>query len=197
MARVLVIGAGVTGCTVAYTLAGFDTDIILVEKASVIGGKVRSYGCKAVEKCQNCGVCLTTGLWEKVSGHKNIRVITNAVVTDITGDTGDYNAVIRDVSGNKNTGNTVKQFCGIDHIVVCTGFEKRSHSFSSHLHIEGTCGIMTGDQLEELMLSRTCTGLFENKPGFKNIPESIAFIQWILGTEGQAIVTNKGYISSR
>ena len=41
MAHVLVIGAGVSGCTAAYTLADRGVEVTLVEKANNIGGRVR------------------------------------------------------------------------------------------------------------------------------------------------------------
>ena len=147
MARVLVIGAGISGCTVAYALAVSGALVTLVEKSDLVGGKVRTYGCKAIDgKCQNCGVCLTAGLWDKVHSHKNIEVCLNTVVNDIA---------------------------GYDAVVVSTGFESHSKGLSSHLHIDGTAGIITGTTIEELMLDRTLTNLFE-KP-----PESVAFIQCV------------------
>ena len=166
MAHVLVIGAGVSGCTVAYTLAERDINVTLIEKASAIGGKVRTYGCKAVDgKCQNCGVCLTAGLWDKVSNHRNIRVLTDAVIKDITGGPGDFSVKVIDDSGD------VQRFDSIGAIVVSSGFENLTHVTSNHLHIEGTSGLLNGAQIEKLMLERTLTDVFE-KP-----PDSIAFIQ--------------------
>jgi len=161
MAHVLVIGAGVAGCTVAYTLAERGVSVTLIEKAAQIGGKVRKYGCKATSKCQNCGVCLTVGLWDKVSNHENIDIRQ-----------GDGPSVLRTVPLSPLRD---------DAIVICTGFESQTlpGGFSSHLHINNTTGIITGTQLEELMQSRTSTGIFENTPNIKQTPKSIAFIQCV------------------
>jgi len=164
MARVLVIGAGLSGCTVAYALAERGIDIILVEKTSSIGGRAYTYGCKAAGRCLNCGVCLTKGLWDKVLSHKNIRVLTDTVVKVITGDVSNFSAKAVDKNGSHT-------FNKINAVVVSTGFESGPGGLSAHLHIDGTSGLMTGTQLEELMLSRTQTGLFEN------VPKSVAFIQ--------------------
>ena len=155
MANVLVVGAGISGCTVAYTLAECGVKVSLLEKSGEIGGKVRKYGCKAVEKCQNCGVCLTVGLWDKVEGHDNIEIIKEQ------GGQGDR--------------------CFVDAVVISTGFENQviPTGFSSHLHISGTVGIITGTQLEELMLGRTATGLFEGSDILERVPNSIAFIQCV------------------
>ena len=179
MAQVVVAGAGVSGCTVAYTLAENGVEVVLVEKTGKIGGKVCTYGCKAVEKCQNCGVCLTTGLWEKVSAHRNISVYTNSVIKDVTGEAGDFNIRVTGSEDSEIQGEW--SFTGVDAIVVGTGFKNRENSLSSHIHIEGTNGLITGTELEELMYSRTRTGLFNNgliKTGLiKTESRSIAFIQ--------------------
>ena len=164
MSRILVIGGGLSGCTVAYRLACSNIDVTLVEKSNTIGGRVRSYGCKAVEKCQNCGVCLTGGLWDIVSKHPKIQIITNAEVKDITGGPGAFSVVVA-------TDLTKRHIDSINAIVVSTGFESLSGGISSHLQVEGTTGLITGTQLEELLLRRTLTGLFDS------IPRSIAFIQ--------------------
>jgi len=169
--RVLVIGAGISGCTVAYTLANQGSEVILIESTGNIGGKVRSYGCKAIEKCQNCGVCLTVGLWNKVSAHQNINILTNTNVKDITGNPGDFAVIIADSQ-------TEQRLDGIDVIIISTGFESQTNGISSHLHIEDTNGLITGTQLEELMLGRTRSGLFDKAP------RSIAFIK-CLGSRDQ------------
>jgi heterodisulfide reductase subunit A len=62
--------------------------------------------------------------------------------------------------------------------VVSTGFESQSSGFSSHLHINNTKGIITGTELEEVMLKRTNSGLFEKTPS------GVAFIQ-CLGSRDQ------------
>jgi heterodisulfide reductase subunit A len=55
---VLVIGAGITGITVAQRLVENNIKVYLIEKESYIGGQALSYGCKGVESCNKCSVCL-------------------------------------------------------------------------------------------------------------------------------------------
>jgi len=161
MAQVLVVGAGVAGCTVAYTLAEHGVDVTLVEKTGLIGGKVRKYGCKSTDRCQNCGVCLTNGLWDKVEVVKGVR--GTVLLTSCQGCQGD--------------GSPDKY----EAIVICTGFKNQPQptGFSSHLQISNHKGLMTGTQLEELLLSRTGTSLFDNSPDINQKPNSIAFIQCV------------------
>jgi len=173
VARVFVIGAGLTGCAAAYTLASGGASVILIDKADRIGGRVRTYGCKAVEKCQNCGVCLTAGLWDKVSNHPDIQIFTNTEIKEIRGEPGNFSVSVA-------YNNSVEQFDNIEAVVVSTGFDSQQDVFSAHLHIENADGfdgetgagsLMTGSKLEEIMLERKSTGLFENAP------KSVAFIQ--------------------
>ena len=55
---VLVIGAGITGITVAQRLVENNIKVYLIEKKSYIGGQALSYGCKGAESCNECSVCL-------------------------------------------------------------------------------------------------------------------------------------------
>ena len=47
---VVIIGAGLAGCTAAQTLSGAGFKVIILEKEAQIGGKVRDYGCKATDR---------------------------------------------------------------------------------------------------------------------------------------------------
>jgi len=149
---------------VACALADQGVEVTLVEKMHAIGGRIRSYGCKVAPKCQNCGVCLTGGLWSKVIDHTGIRVFTDADIEDVTGAPGNFSVRILD-------GSEKRTLEGIDAIVVSTGFDSQPGGLSAHLHIKGSAGLITGTQLEELILSRTRSKLFEVAPN------SVAFIQ--------------------
>ncbi|MDL2214271.1 FAD-dependent oxidoreductase [Clostridia bacterium OttesenSCG-928-O13] len=164
MARVLVIGAGVAGCAAAFQMAQKGLDVTLVEKKETIGGRVRAYGCKATDKCNNCGVCLVGGLWEKVEKNPRIETVLSSVVTDLSGSAGDFSATVKTPDGPR-------YFSRLDSVVVSTGFEGVSSGESAHLQIEGTKGIITGSQIEAVMLDRTKTGVLAAPP------QSVAFIQ--------------------
>jgi heterodisulfide reductase subunit A len=55
--KVLVIGGGIAGLTVAWELARLDVDVDLVEKSSFLGGYAIQFCCKAADECQKCGAC--------------------------------------------------------------------------------------------------------------------------------------------
>ena len=165
MRHILIIGAGLSGCTAAKKFADIGAHVTLVEKAPKIGGKVRQYGCKAVDGvCNNCGVCLTSGLWDKVERNQNIRVFTGAEVMDITGMAGDFTAAVSD-------GEYTRYIENIEAIIVSTGFESQTSGLSAYMHIESAAGIVTGLELENILLGRTGSKFFESAP------KSVAFVQ--------------------
>ena len=165
MRRILIIGAGLSGCVAATKLAEANIEVFLVEKSPNIGGKVRLYGCKAAhDKCNNCGLCLTCGLWDEVLQNQKIHILTNSIVKDITGNLGDFTATIDD-------SHHTKMIKHLEAIIVSTGFESQPNGMSAHLHIDGVESIMTGLQLEEKLIARTRTQLFDVAPS------SVAFIQ--------------------
>ncbi|GHS95736.1 pyridine nucleotide-disulfide oxidoreductase [Synergistales bacterium] len=164
MAHVLVIGAGVSGCTAAYRIAQDGVRVTLVEKSGTIGGRVRHYGCKATDKCNNCGVCLVGGLWEKVEKNPLIETVLFSEVTDVSGDAGDFSATVKTPSGPR-------YLSRLDSVVVSTGFESTAASETAHLQVEQGAGILTGSEIEALMLDRG------KNAWLKDEPKSVAFIQ--------------------
>jgi len=171
MARVLVVGAGITGFAAAYTLAECGVEVTIVEKTDTFGGKILSYGCKAEEECQNCGLCLTARLWSNVAKHKNIFRAYNSTISDISIKSGKYSIKFDEGSDAIHFNQT--NFNNIDAIIICTGFDALAHSHFAHLHIDCTAGLLTGKQIESLMLKRTPDKIFEEPP------KSIAFIQCV------------------
>ena len=164
MTYVLVIGAGLAGCTAALQMADMGMDVILVEKENAIGGKVRHYGCKATDKCNNCGVCLTGNLWSSVEKNPKIETILSSEIIDFSGTKGDFCATVMTPKGKR-------YLSRLDSVVICTGFEKASNKNTAHLQIEGRDGIITGSEIEELMLDRS------KEKVLKRAPKSVAFIQ--------------------
>ena len=165
MNHVLIVGGGMAGCTIAKELSEKGFFITIVEQADEIGGKVRGYGCKATVVCNNCGVCLSAGLWNKVTENKNIEILTKTRVIDLMGEKGCFTSALKSEDG-------IKYIEGISYVVVTTGFRPTSlGNFNSFAELEGTGKIITGSDLEILFRDRTSEKLFK-KP-----PSSVAFIQ--------------------
>jgi heterodisulfide reductase subunit A len=166
MYHIIIVGGGLAGCAAAVELAQSGAKVTIIEKSGCVGGKVRDYGCKATDKCNNCGVCLAGGLWEKVEKNPGIDILYNSKLIDVTGDVGDFSIVSMTPEG-------LRYINGIAAIIVATGFEESS-AVGGHLQIdEGTQGISRGLQLESICKTRGKSALFEKAP------ERVAFIQCV------------------
>ncbi|GAK60865.1 4Fe-4S ferredoxin, iron-sulfur binding [Candidatus Vecturithrix granuli] len=78
MGKYSIIGAGISGCTVALELAGQGHEVTLLEAKSVIGGAVLDYACKATDECSRCGVCVAVTQISQAIQHQRITTIVAA-----------------------------------------------------------------------------------------------------------------------
>jgi len=167
MSFVLVVGGGMSGSVIAKELAENGKSVTIIETEKVVGGKVREYGCKATDECNNCGVCLTGGLWTAVEKSDAIKILTNAKLVDLGGAKGDFTAAVKTASG-------IEYLTGITEIVVATGFKKTTdYGFGGAIEVENTDNILLGSKLENVLKDRTETGIFEKEP------KRIAFVQCV------------------
>jgi len=165
MVHVLIVGGGMAGCTIARELSENGIFVTIVETADEIGGKVRGYGCKATDVCNNCGVCLSAGLWNKVTDNKNIEILTRTRLIDLMGEKGSFTAAVKNGGG-------IRYIEDLSYVVVATGFRPTTvDNFNSFVELEGIDRIITGSDIEKLCRERTTARLFD-KP-----PSSVAFIQ--------------------
>ena len=165
IADVLIVGAGLAGCVISRELALSGVAVTLIDTTDTIGGKVRSYGCKASDKCAGCGVCLTAGLWHGVEASDKITFHPATKLIDLIKEGDFYRATLKSAEG-------ITILEGISHVVAATGFEPTTlERLGGFAQLEGSGGIITGSQLESLFKERTSTALFETPP------KSIAFIQ--------------------
>lgn len=162
MKNVLIIGGGLAGCTVAKELSSAGVYSCIVEKNTVIGGKVRGYGCKSDTKCNHCGLCATGSLWQDVEGDPKVKKFYNASVIDISRADGTFNALIR-----TDTGKIEERFTDI---VVATGFEEASKGVGAGYDTTAFPRVFTGNTLEVLMKERGSDTIFPEAP------KSVAFI---------------------
>jgi len=165
MNHVLIVGGGMAGCTVAKELSENGIFVTIVEAEDDIGGKVRWYGCKATDACNNCGVCLSAGLWNSVINNKNIEILKKTRLVDLMGEKGCFSAAVKNDDG-------IRYIEDLSNVVVSTGFKPGSlENFNSFVELDGVDKIITGSDLEKLFRGRTSGSLFD-KP-----PSSVAFIQ--------------------
>jgi heterodisulfide reductase subunit A len=76
--RVLVLGGGIAGATVAERLGHAGLDVQWVEKEPVIGGQVAAMGCKAADVCLRCHVCVATDRLKAALRAPRVRLNTRS-----------------------------------------------------------------------------------------------------------------------
>ena len=177
MPKVLIVGAGLAGAAAARELAASGRQVLLAEKSTEIGGKVRRYGCKAdgkaSYKCVNCGLCLAKGLWSDVENNSLIEIWLNTKVLDLSGNKGNYTAALK-------SGTEISYVHEISDVVVAIGFDNITKTgFNGFVEIESAgpppaASIIMGNDIERIMKERTGAGLGGL---FVKPPENVAFIQ--------------------
>jgi heterodisulfide reductase subunit A len=160
--NVLIIGGGLSGCTIARELSAAGIDCVIVEKNTELGGKVRGYGCKADSKCNNCGLCAVGSLWQDVEADPKVRKLCGAEIADISRSDGLFEAVICTREG------TVEE--RFSEVVVATGFEDATITAGAGYDQAMFPRVSTGNALESLMKTRGTKTLFPEAP------KSVAFI---------------------
>ena len=82
--QVLVLGGGITGVSAASQLATTGINVQLVERADHLGGHVLQFGCKAIDTCQKCNVCLALDRFRKLSDIPNVHTHLSSSLTAVT-----------------------------------------------------------------------------------------------------------------
>jgi heterodisulfide reductase subunit A len=156
MEKVLIIGGGLAGCVVARELSRAGISSCILEKESALGGKARTYGCKATDTCSDCGVCLTGSLWSETESDEQIDKLYGARLLDLFREKDGFTAVIE-----RGSGRVPMRF---SHIVVASGFAFLPEADSGNLEIIPSGRILSGPVIEKLIKSRGEETLFETAP---------------------------------
>ena len=90
---ILVVGGGISGMTAALEAAECGKQVILVEKNPTLGGRVSQLYKYFPKMCHpTCGLEINL---RRIKSNSNIRVLSMAEVTQISGDSGDYQVDIK------------------------------------------------------------------------------------------------------
>jgi heterodisulfide reductase subunit A len=82
--KVLVIGGGVAGLTVASDLADLDIEVEIVEQSDFPGGHAIQYTCKATDQCVKCGACMVEEKLDRVVQNPKIKLMAGARVQEVS-----------------------------------------------------------------------------------------------------------------
>ncbi|RLF97549.1 MAG: disulfide reductase [Candidatus Wolframiiraptor sp.] len=90
--KVLVVGGGIAGIEASLDLANAGFKVYLVEKAPSIGGRMAQLD--KTFPTLDCSACILTPKMVDVAKHPNIKLLTNAEVTNVSGFVGNYEVTV-------------------------------------------------------------------------------------------------------
>ncbi len=89
---VIVIGGGVAGIQASLDLADSGYKVYLVESGTVIGGHMAQLD--KTFPTNDCAMCTISPRLVVAGTHRNIEIITNAELTKLSGQAGNFNAKV-------------------------------------------------------------------------------------------------------
>ncbi len=90
---ILVVGGGISGMTAALEAAECGKQVILVEKNPSLGGRVSQLYKYFPKLCHpTCGLEINL---RRIKANSNLRVLTMAEVTDVSGEAGNYSVKVK------------------------------------------------------------------------------------------------------
>ena len=94
---VLVIGAGISGITVANSLAKQGMKVTLIEKRPAVGGAMIQVGKVFTpgKLSEDCAACLLNPVIDEMVRNKNITLLTNTVLESSTRNSGNFDVILR------------------------------------------------------------------------------------------------------
>jgi len=176
MDKALVIGGGVTGMQAALDIANAGHKVYLLERTGELGG--RTYKLSMTFPTHNCGICcmqyckecVFTPKIEEVMQNKNIEVMLNSEVEDITGGFGARHIKVKSQSG-------IKEF-DVGTIIVATGSKTFDPKRIPELRYE-LPDVVTTVELEQMIVEQREKGVGLKRPSDGKVPKTVNFIQCV------------------
>jgi len=89
---ILVVGGGITGIRASMDLANLGFKVYLLESSPGIGGTVAQLD--KIFPTHDCAICALTHELNRLTRNKNVEIITNAEVKNVTGHKGNFQVAI-------------------------------------------------------------------------------------------------------
>lgn len=172
----LIIGGGVTGMQAALDIADAGFKVYLVERTGELGG--RTYKLSMTFPTHNCGICcmqyckecVFTPKIEDVLQNKNIEVMLNSELEDMTGGFGARCVTVKTPSGTKDI--------DVGTVIVATGSKTFDPSRIPELRYENP-NVITAVELEQLLVAGREKGVGLRRPSDGKPPRTVNFIQCV------------------
>jgi heterodisulfide reductase subunit A len=88
-----VVGGGIAGIAASLTLADANKQVFLVERDPAIGGHMAHFD--KTFPTLDCAACILTPKMTQVGKHRNIRLMANAEVQEVSGFIGNFTVKVR------------------------------------------------------------------------------------------------------
>ena len=162
---VLVVGSGRAGLDAALAASGLGHPVVLIEKASKLGGHLASQVSIAPEEPPYDAPVPNPipGLVEKVQANDKIQILTDTTIKTITGQPGQFKVVF-------NGPETIEMMVG--SIVQATGSRPYDAKNLGHLGYGHSADVVTAQDYESMLAAGTIA-----RPSDGRKPERVAFIQ--------------------
>jgi len=176
LASTLVIGGGVTGMQAALDIAAAGFKCYLVERTGELGG--RAYKLSMTFPTHNCGICcmqyckecVFTPKIEDVLQQKNIEVMLNSEIEEITGGFGSRHVKVKTPDGTKEF--------EVGTIIVATGSKTFNPDRIPELRYD-LPNVVTTVELEQLIVDQRQRGGGLKRPSDGKVPKTVNFIQCV------------------
>jgi heterodisulfide reductase subunit A len=172
--RVLVVGGGIAGATVADRLARAGVEVRLVEKKADLGGRVREMGCKATDTCLRCNVCVADRTLRTIGRTPGVSVHTSTEMVRLgPGRNARFSAVL--VPAGAGAGHARAMSVDADAVVLATGHSPYEPAENSSLGYGRMQNVITGADAERQLAVRNRV----TRPSDGGVPARVAFIQCV------------------
>jgi heterodisulfide reductase subunit A2 len=169
MRKVLILGAGTAGLSAARALSERGVPSILVERTSILGGMAVEFGCKGLNECVRCDVCLARDLVSEVKRSDLIERVKGADIAKVSGKPGDFMITLSDLaSGNGG------RHLSAGAIICAIGYEPFDAALEPRLGYGIVPGVVSALDVERQLKER---GKVVLSSGLG--PKSVAFIQCV------------------
>lgn len=171
---VLIIGAGISGITVALELAQMGLSPALIEREASIGGLSASFCCKASESCNKCFACVVDKRITEVKQRKEVSVLTRTELLGVTGGPGEYRLLLkRERERMEQRASAVVIAAGIDPFDAS---QKAEYGYGRYKNV------ITARDLDEMLRYRGKL----SRPSDGRVPKKVAFFQCV-GSRDESI----------
>jgi len=165
--KVLIVGGGIAGITVALELGDMGVPSTIVERENRLGGYAGTFACKASEKCNKCYGCVVDNQIQEVSRTPHVKAMLQSTVQGVSGEAGRFKIEVRSNGSDTRLDASA--------IVVATGvgfFDARRKPEYGYGIFQN---VITARDLDEML--RFKGGV--SRPSDGQMPSKIAFFQCV------------------